>query len=282
MKERTDMRRIIVDSGSSIKIEEKELYGVDILPIQLQMGEESFLDGVNLSMEEFYDRLKDNRQFPKTSLPSLEETQKLVDFYTDQGDEVLIITISSGISGTYQAIKMLFDEYENVEVFDSKLAVGGIRFLVEEANRYRNESLQVVKEKLDALVSRVMVMAIPDTLDYLLAGGRLSKASWMIGSLLSIRPVIGFVDGKVSVLAKKRGNKQGMLEILDTMKRVGVDPNYGIIASYTKTKENVDKLIALSDENIQNQVKLYDNLTPSIACHWGPDAFGFIFVKEVQ
>ena len=61
-----------------------------------------------------------------------------MDLYTSQGDEVLIITISSGISGTYQAMKMLFDEYDNVEVFDSKLAVGGIRFLVEEANKYEN------------------------------------------------------------------------------------------------------------------------------------------------
>ena len=130
------MRRIIVDSGSSIKQSEKEQYGVDILPIQLLMGEDEFLDGVNLSTEEFYSRLKDSTQFPKTSLPSLEEAQKLVDSYTAQGDEVLIITISSGISGTYQAIKMLFDEYDNVEVFDSKLAVGGIRFLVEEARRY--------------------------------------------------------------------------------------------------------------------------------------------------
>ena len=66
------MRRIIVDSGSSIKLEEKAQYGVDILPIQLMMDEDSFLDGVNLSTEEFYSRLKDSSQFPKTSLPSLE------------------------------------------------------------------------------------------------------------------------------------------------------------------------------------------------------------------
>ena len=107
------MRRIIVDSGSSIKVDEKKMYGVEILPIQLQMGNDFFWDGVNLSTEEFYSRLKDSSQFPKTSLPSLEETQKLVDLYTGQGDEVLIITISSGISGTYQTMKMLFNDYEN-------------------------------------------------------------------------------------------------------------------------------------------------------------------------
>ena len=76
------------------------------------------MDGVDLSPDEFYSRLKDSSQFPKTSLLSLEETQNLVDRYTSQGDEVLIITISSGISGTYQTMKMLFDEYENVVVYD--------------------------------------------------------------------------------------------------------------------------------------------------------------------
>lgn len=76
------------------------------------------MDGVDLSPDEFYSRLKDSSQFPKTSLLSLEETQNLVDRYTSQGDEVLIITISSGISGTYQNMKMLFDEYENVVVYD--------------------------------------------------------------------------------------------------------------------------------------------------------------------
>ena len=91
------MRRIIVDSGSSIKIDEKEHYGVDILPIRLQMGEESFFDGVDITTEEFYERLKDKNQFPKTSLPSLEEIQNMVDKYSEQGDEILIITISSGM-----------------------------------------------------------------------------------------------------------------------------------------------------------------------------------------
>lgn len=273
--------KIIVDSGCSIKQEEKTLYGIDILPLRVQIGDQEFLDGVDLTADNFYNYLqKDN--FPKTSLPSLIDAEELVEGYTSKGEDVLIITISSGISGTFQALTALFQDNPKVLVYDSKFAVGGIRFLVEEAVRWQNETLEFVKEKIDALVPRIMVMAIPDTLDYLLAGGRLSKASWMIGSLLSIRPVIGFVDGKVTVLAKKRGNKQGMTEILETIKRVGLDKQYGIIASYTKKRENVDMLIGMADESIRSQVKTYDNLIPSIACHWGPEAFGFIFVKEAQ
>lgn len=273
------MRRIIVDSGSSIKLFEKERYDVDIIPIQLMMGEDSFFDGVNLSTEEFYSRLKDSSQFPKTSLPSLEETQKLVDTYISQGDEVLIITLSSGISGTYQAMKMLFDEYNNVEVFDSKLAVGGIRFLVEEARRLQDESMDTVIKKLELLRERIVIAAVPETLDYLLAGGRLSKVSWMAGKILSIIPIITFIDGKVEVLSKKRGLKQAKRTLIELVQEHKADPNYGIIASYTYNKGNVDDLISGLPEEYKEQISIYDDLCSSIACHWGPNAFGFIYVK---
>lgn len=281
MKERIFMRRIIVDSGSSIKLDEREAYGVDILPIQLQMGEESFLDGVNLSTEEFYSRLKDSSQFPKTSLPSLEEAQKLVDSYIGQGDEVLIITISSGISGTYQAIKMLFDEYENVTVFDSKLAVAGIRILVQEAKKYENETMEFVVEKLNGLIPRIVIAAVPETLDYLLAGGRLSKSSWMLGKLLSIIPIITFNEGKVDVLTKKRGLKQSKRALIDKIVEDKVDKSYGIVAAYTYNKGNVDSLIEMLPDEYKGEITVYDDLCSSIACHWGPNAFGFIYVKGV-
>ncbi len=275
------MRRIIVDSGSSIKTEEKDRYGVDILPICLQMGDDTFYDGVNLSTEEFYTRLKDKKQFPKTSLPSLEETQKLVDSYVNQGDEVLIITISSGISGTYQTMKMLFDEYEKVEVFDSKLAVGGIRFLVEEARKYAGESMETVIDKLNQLLPRIRIAAIPETLDYLLAGGRLSKSSWMMGKLLSIVPIITFIDGRVEVLAKKRGIKQGKKALVELLQTEQADKSYGIIASYTYNKGNIEDVIQTLPEDYKGAISVYDDLCHSIACHWGPNAYGFIFVKGV-
>lgn len=274
------MRRIIVDSGSSIKISEKEQYGVDILPIRLQMGEDFFYDGVDLSTEEFYKRLHDDKQFPKTSLPSLEETQNLVDSYVAQGDEVLIITISSGISGTYQTIKMLFAEYDKVEVFDSKLAVGGIRFLVDEAKKYEHETMEVVIEKLNELLPRIVIAAVPETLDYLLAGGRLSRSSWMVGTLLSIKPIITFIDGKVSVLEKKRGIKQGKKALVDMISDLQADKEYGIVAAYTYNKGNVDDMIQMLPDEYKEAISVYDDLCSSIACHWGPNAFGFIFVKK--
>ncbi|MCI6630113.1 MAG: DegV family protein [Lachnospiraceae bacterium] len=275
------MLRIIVDSGSSIKQEEKDRYQVDILPIHVQMGEESFLDGVDLDINEFYERLGRTKEFPKTSLPSLEDAQNLAEHYTKAGDDVLFITISSEISGTYQALRMLFAENPKVTVFDSRLAVGGIRFLVEEARRYEQEPMEVIVDKLNRLIPRIVVAAIPETLDYLLAGGRLSRAEWMVGTLLAIKPVVGIQDGKVSVLAKKRGLKQSKNYIADLVKTEQCDPAYGIVASYTYDKKNIDEVVAMTAPEYREMITAYDNLIPSIACHWGPNAFGYIFVKSI-
>ena len=277
IREYIDAYGIVEDSTTDA--EEKELYQAEILPIQVELSGESYLDGVNLDVDAFYEKLAASNDFPKTSLPSLEEAKELVESYTTKGDEVLVITISSEISGTYQALRMLFEENPKVAVFDSRLAVGGVRFLVEEARKYETESLAVIQEKLNSLIPRIVIAAVPEKLDYLLAGGRLSRTEWMVGSLLSIKPVIGFGNGKVEVLTKKRGLKQSMQYIVDLLE-AECDPSYGVIASYTHQRKNLDALIAMTDEKFQKQIKANDNLTPSIACHWGPNAFGYIFVKK--
>lgn len=274
------MLRIVVDSGSSIKKEEKDIYKADILPIQIQLEGESYLDGVNLEINDFYERLQKTNGFPKTSLPALDEAEELINGYTKQGDDVLVITISSEISGTYQALCMLFEGNPKVTVFDSRMAVGGIRFLAEEALRYEDQPMDVITEKLNNLIPRIVIAAVPETLDYLLAGGRLSKTEWMIGSILSVKPVIGFRDGNVEVLTKKRGLKQSMQYIADLAEE-SCDTSYGIIASYTYDKKNLDALIHITSPDIKECIRTYDNLTPSIACHWGPNAFGYIFVRKM-
>ncbi len=272
--------RFIVDSGSSIKQEEKERYGIDILPLKLLFDDIEYLDGIDLSMEDFYHKLIEEKKFPKTALPPLEETKELVESYTEQGEDVMIFTISSEISGTWNTIRMLFADNPKVCVIDSRMAVGGIRILLEEALKYKDQSLEFVEEKVLSLIPRVRVMAIPESLDYLLRGGRLSKTGWMLGSLLAIRPVICFKDGKVDVMVKKRGLKQGMKFMADALTEMDCDKEYGIIASYTYNRENLDELIEMVGEEWKDSMRVFDNLDPAIACHWGPNAFGFIFVSR--
>ena len=274
------MLRVFVDTGSSIKFDEKEKYNVEILPLKILMADEEYLDGVNLSIEEFYKKLFAIKKMPKTSLPSLEYVKEEVEKFTDAGDDVLILTISAEISGSFNAIKLLFEDNKKVRVIDSRLAVGGIRILVEEINKNRDKSLDEIEEKVKNLIPRVKILAIPETLEYLMRGGRLSKTEWLLGTVLKIKPIITFKDGKVCVDAKKIGLKHAMKHIVSELDRLGVDENYSIVPSYTYKDENLQKLIEMADKKYIPLMSQFDNLDPAIAAHWGPNAFGFIFVTK--
>lgn len=280
IKWRKLMLKVFVDSGSSIKQEEKEKYNVEIIPLNILMGENEYQDGVNLGMDEFYKMLIDDKLFPKTSLPNLVDLEERVSECVKDGDEVIILTISSQISGTFNAISNMFKGSAKVKVIDSTYAVGGMRLLVDEINKYRDKSLDEIEQKVNELIPRIKVMAIPETLTYLMRGGRLSKKDWLLGSMLNIKPIIGLKDGKVHVFAKKMGLKNAMSYIVNALNECECDENYEIIASYTYNKNNLENLIEMTDEKYRKQIKTYDNLDPAIACHWGPNAFGFVFVGK--
>ena len=278
------MIRVLVDSGSSIKQEEKEKLGVEILPLKILMGETEYLDGVNLSLDEFYKKFIGEKLFPKTSLPSLETAQNVIKKFLEMGDEVIVLPISSKISGTYNALRMLFQDNPHVRVIDTKSAVGGIRILVQEINRYRDKSIDFVEKKVNELIPRLKVIAIPETLEYLYRGGRLNKAAYLAGNLMNIKPLISLdsISGEVKLVGKARGIKKAMKEIVERLRKIGHDSNYQIVPSYTYNKENIDALIEMTDEEFKPYMGDYDNLDMALACHWGPNAFGYIWVEEKQ
>ncbi len=273
------MLRIFVDSGSSIKQDEKKRYGVEIIPLKILLGDKEYSDGIDLSMDFFYSRLIDDGLFPKTSLPSLEDTEKEIMKYVGQGDEVLILPISSGISGTYNTFRLMFEEYPQVRVVDTKTAVGGVRILVEEVNKYRDKGLDYIVEKLEELIPRIRVVAIPETLEYLHRGGRLSKAAYVAGSLAQVKPIITFDDGHVKVMSKAIGLKRAMM-MLAKLVEDECDPAYSIVPSYTYSNKNLVDLIKMTGHKFLPAMAHQDNLDPAIACHWGPNAFGYIFVRK--
>ena len=275
------MRRIFVDSGSSIKKDELAKYNVELIPLKILIGDREYLDdGIDLPIDKFYKLIETEKEFPKTSLPQLDVLEKRVTEYTNNGDEVVIITISSKISGENNALKMLFEDNKNVLVLDSMLAVGGIRLIVDYLNRNKDIPFDKIEEKVNEFIPKVQIMAIPETLRNLLKGGRLSKTEWLLGSILQIKPTIGFKDGKVKVLSKNRGLKKAMKEVASMLSELNCDTDYDIIASYTYNKSNVEELISMVDEKYKSAIRVYDDLDPAIAVHWGPNAFGFIFVTK--
>lgn len=276
------MIKIFVDSGSSIKLSEKEKYGVEIIPLKIFLDGKEYTDGVDLPFDVFYHALIEKKLFPKTSLPEARDARAAVEAALGEGYEVIILTISSGISGTYNAFRLLFLDEPRVRVIDTKTAVGGVRILVEEANKYLDKSLDFVEDKIKALIPRIKIVAIPDTLDYLQRGGRLSKAAWVFGSILQLKPfiTISTVTGQVGVLNKERGRTRAIQTLAKYLDKMNCDVSYPIVPSYTYNSKNLDELISITDEKYKAAMTEYDNLDPAIACHWGPGAYGYIFVGD--
>ena len=274
------MIKILVDSGSSIKADELDKYGVELIPLKILLGDKEYLDdGKDLTMDVFYDFLMNSKTFPKTSLPSFVDVEKRVNEIT-KTDEVIILTISSGISSTYNTFKTMFENNKKVKVIDSMCAVGGMRLIVDLINRNKDKSLDEIEQLVKDFIPHIRIMAIPETLHYLLKGGRLSKTEWLIGSILQIKPTIGFKNGKVKVVNKTRGIKKGMKEIIEALDELEVDENYDIVASYTYDDTNLKELIEMTPDKYKPLIRSYDNLDPAIASHWGPNAFGYIFVSK--
>ena len=271
------MIKIFVDSGSSIKQEEKERYGVEILPLKILINDVEYSDGLDITCESFYDLVKQAHTFPKTSLPSLDEAHERVMKYVNSDYDVVIITISSQISGTFNALKMLFNEEPKVKVVDSKSAVGGIRILVNEANKHLDKPVEQVVDMLNAIAPKITALAVPETLDNLRKGGRLSATGWAVGSLLKIKPIIELKNG-VAIKGKVIGLKSAMKFLIKALNNCNT--NYPIIPSYTFDDKNLNELLSKTPDNFIKVMGDKDNLTPAIACHWGANAFGYVFVEK--
>lgn len=202
--------QIITDSSSDItKVTRSDL---TVLPMKITFDEEEYLDGVNLSHEEFYEKLVECDTLPTTSQIPPYEFEEAIRKVTASGDTAIIITLSGKLSGTYQSACIAAREFEGKAfVVDSENATVGERALVEYALQLKDAGMapQAIVEKLEEDKKKIRLIALLDTLEYLKKGGRISKTVAFAGNVLSIKPVVGVVDGEVVMLGKARGSKQG-------------------------------------------------------------------------
>ena len=179
------MVRIITDSAADLEPQEYAKLNITCIPLNVAIGDQDYQENVTLSKDLFYSLLAEKGGFPKTSQAA---PQVVLDLYEDakrKGDEVVHITLSSAISGTYQTARAMRDdvEYEGIHVVDSKNATGGQRMLVQYAAKLRDEgkSAKEIVYAVKALRSRVVLYACMDTLEYLYLGGRISKTVYKLG-----------------------------------------------------------------------------------------------------
>lgn len=213
--------RIIIDSTANLKKERRAL--TTVIPLTVRFGEEEYIDGVTITNEQFYEKLETVEQLPTTSQVSPEEFRKVFQEVTDAGDEAVVITVASGLSGTCQSANISAMEFDNIYVVDSGNVAVGSGVLVEYALRLAEEgkSAKEIKEILDANKEKVHIIAMVDTLKYLKMGGRISGVVAFAGELLNIKPIVEVYDGAIHQISKARGAKMGNQTLIKEIEKVG-------------------------------------------------------------
>lgn len=279
--------RLIIDSASDINKEEADELKVIMLPMEVQICNQIYLDGVDLTPQQFYEKLIESDSLPKTTQIN---PYRFIDAYKkviDNGDEAIVITISSKLSGSYRNAVLGAKElnaYENkIYVIDSLNASIGERLLIQYALKLINEKKNIkdIISELNKKKTDIKFLAMLDTLKYLKKGGRISSIVAFSGELLSIKPVISIVNGEVKLVGKARGSKNGknlLNKLLEDCGGINFDMPYGVIYSGT-SDYTVKKYLLDSQHFYQDKadfIPIYV-LGCTIGAHIGPGGIGVAF-----
>lgn len=277
--------RIVTDSG--IDLPGGSDPRLTVVPLGITFGTTTYADGVDLTNDRFYEMLIESDELPKTSQATPFTYHEVLAPICAAGDEAVVITLSSKLSGTYQSAVTAASEFDGVYVVDSKNVTIGQSILVQYALRLVEEGLGAaeIAEKVAAAADRVCLLALLDTLEYLRRGGRIPKSVGMIGEVLSIKPVVGVEDGEVVMLGKARGSKNGRNQLHQQVEKHGIDFTMPVLLGYTGLS---DKLLRkyLDDNRVIWEDKVAEEDLPiasvgaTIGTHVGPGAIALAFFAK--
>ncbi|MFX3633317.1 MAG: DegV family protein [Candidatus Pristimantibacillus sp.] len=270
--------RIVTDSTGDIPLQVREELGIEMVPLKVLFGEETYLDAVTIKSEQFYEKLASSSALPTTSQPSPVEFQELYERILQEDPEAVIISIhlSAALSGTYQSAiiaQSMLDGDPDVTIIDSRSASYGFGVRVVAAARMAQagESKEAILAEIERLERETDLFFLVDTLEYLQKGGRIGKASALIGSILNIKPILSLEkDGTVHSVDKVRGTKKAMNRITDLLEqRFSKDP-VGMTIAWTQGEDVAMELSELLKSRLNVQTVNYTRIGAVIGTHVGP------------
>lgn len=281
------MIQIVTDSASDITLKQAEEMNVQIVPLTILFEDGVCPQETDEDFQIFYEKLIKENGLPKTSQPTPNKYLEIFRLAKEVGDEVLVITLSGGLSGTVQSAKLAKDlaEYERIEIIDSKQAILTQRMLVEYAVKLRDEGKTL--DEITALVlkqrEKLTVFGMLDTLTYLKKGGRIPASMALLGNLLRIKPVIILKNSVLEQLGKARGRRDGLKMLCTQMEEAEIDLDFPVYFGYTLDPEPTKQFQAEMEQKFQlKNTKLYP-VGGVIGTHVGPNCVAVAFaVKDKQ
>lgn len=269
------MLRIVTDGAANLKQGWAEEFDIQVIPVNILVGDKTYLQDVELSMDEFFLKVEESKRIPKTSQPS---PYQFVEFYkkhAETGDTILSIHVTSKLSGTYASSVSAAKELEgvyNVIPFDSATGSVGIGYMCKVAREMdrAGKSVDEILKKLEDLRSRNVLVFSLDTLEYAKMSGRVGAMSATLASLLNIKPVGTLTDGVLEITEKIRTRKNALTRALDlVVERLGDKPVFmGVL--HCRDPKVGEEVMAMAKERLNVKEEVMEELTISLAANFGP------------
>jgi len=282
--------QIISDSSCDLPKEILEKYSIDLVPYLVTFdGVNYYKDGVDITLDEFYEQLQQKGVFPKTSLPSIQAYSDKFRPYLEKGMDVLCVCLTSKFSGSFQsainAANILAEDFpeRKIRVIDSCLVTYIQGLLVCDIAEYKNEGKDIdeICNLVETYKSDSGIFVTVDSLSHLQNGGRIGKASALAGNLLNIKPIISFEDGELHAYSKVRGRKKALHEVVDIAceKLAGKYDDYRILVLHNCCEDDGKEISAyMAEQGLPSLGISFVGITISV--HIGPSAAAVVFLKN--
>ncbi|KDE64167.1 hypothetical protein FUSO5_07070 [Fusobacterium necrophorum BFTR-1] len=281
---------IVTDSASDLTPELMKGYDIHIIPLRLKIGDKNYEDGVTITRKEFWNRILREKILPKTSQPSPAELHRLYQNLFDKGYESIItILLSSKLSGTQQAAKIAKEMIGNdkeIYIVDSKAVTFAEAHQVLEAARLVKEgaSTKAILERLYELQDQMKIYFAVNDISYLQKGGRIGRASSIIGGLLKVKPILKLEDGEVTLETKVIGERGALSYMEKLIKNEGKKNSIILYTAWGGSNQelhNADILKKTSEDSRKIEHRSRFEIGPTIGSHSGP-VYGFGMISKIR
>ncbi len=275
--------RIITDTGALLTPQEGAKIGVDVLPLHVIINNKSYKEFVDIDSHTFLKMVKEGH-IPSSSQPSVGEALNLFEKYSDE--EILVINMADGLSGTYQSVlgaKMIIENHDHIHVMNSMTLCGPQKYLVEKAVQLREKGLTLenIKRELYKSIASEKSFLIPQDFGFLKRGGRLTPLAATVGGMLKITPVmVKTKDAKrLEKYTIKKTVRMAVKEVIKAFQEMNVDENYKIYVTHAGVLEQAKGVVDQLQSVFQNvMIELYD-LSPVFIAQGGP---GCIAIQTIH
>lgn len=280
--------KILTDSAADLPKDLVEKYSIDVVPLLVTIGEETYLDGETITPEELFDGMREGKVYKTAQAPIGAFIEKFKEFEEDT--ELIYIGFSSELSGTYQGAVMAKDQIiaekpdMKIDLIDTKCASMGFGLVVYQAAKLAKEgkSREEILEAIDFYKKHMVHIFTVDDLEYLYRGGRVSKTSAFVAGLLNIKPILHVDDGKLIPLEKKKGRKKVLRRMIELMEERGVELDKQTVAiSHGDDLDTAEQLKDMIEDKFGTEEFIITSIGGVVGAHAGPGTIAIFFLDEL-